>query len=776
MDCPPIVTLKQLFSRFRLNRARRMHLLLLMVFIIACRAGGVPASCVGATAYPPDVRRVLDMCACNRGELEKFLLTYPEGDARQKAAWFIVANLPLFDAAFLNASQLRENLEYAFLSKRIMPWGSRIPREIFLHFILPHRISQEPPEPWRRRFFEELAPLFSRYTRTGSAALEILRWCLKRIQYRPTSARDLGPLSLLRRGWGRCEEQNILFIAALRSVCIPARQCYTPFWRQADGNHAWVEVWMDGRWHFLDTGMPQDALDRAWFAGLAHGLALSVVPVYGTYRAKGGGAVRSGPGYTLLNTTSSYAPTTTLNVEVRDRDGRPLPGAAVHVSIYNGGSLRPVASMVCNNEGRRSLELGLGGYLVSAASGNTYDFQPVNLTTGNPRTLTMDLGHPTPLAREYTLAAAPEPKTCPRGHGRGPGPGKSLKEEGAELARIHRSRFEPYRSAVSAFFHTGGREKESAVPPGLIRAVEASGRRSLRLLALLDSASGRLRSSLEHLLSIMDTKDLVECTPEVIPAQIALAEAARQEASGLGMVYDDTIYRQYVLNNRIYLEPWSAWRGEVAGRFSHLRGKGLGAVIARVEAFTQGLEEAAKNPLSPLMPPGLIMKTGMITGEDERAIMAVAVFRALGIPARYSPDSERVEVYSGGEWLHLPGREAGSPDPGDYGGAEKTDTSEILINFCSPDGARPGKPLAYGRNFTLCRLKGEGYFEPLHHLSLRSDKTSCRWRLAGVLEGSYFLIMGRRGPGGRVCVRISPFFHRPGETRLSPDGPWREGL
>ena len=42
----------------------------------------------------------------------------------------------------------------------------------------------------------------------------------------------------------------------LWAVGIPARQVYTPRWAHTDDNHAWVEAWVDGEWHYLGASEP----------------------------------------------------------------------------------------------------------------------------------------------------------------------------------------------------------------------------------------------------------------------------------------------------------------------------------------------------------------------------------------------------------------------------------------------------------------------------------------------------------------------------------------
>ena len=79
------------------------------------------------------------------------------------------------------------------------------------------------------------------------AILEINHWC-----HEKATSSLLIPGRLhhdrCRTALGRCGEESALLVAALRSMCIPARQCYTPRWAHTDSNHAWVEAWADGRW------------------------------------------------------------------------------------------------------------------------------------------------------------------------------------------------------------------------------------------------------------------------------------------------------------------------------------------------------------------------------------------------------------------------------------------------------------------------------------------------------------------------------------------------
>ncbi len=64
---------------------------------------------------------------------------------------------------------------------------------------------------------------------------------------------------------------------------IPARQVYTPRWAHTDDNHAWVEIWVDGQWHFVGACEPEPELDRGWFASPAKRAMMTRTFVFGKY-------------------------------------------------------------------------------------------------------------------------------------------------------------------------------------------------------------------------------------------------------------------------------------------------------------------------------------------------------------------------------------------------------------------------------------------------------------------------------------------------------------
>ena len=122
----------------------------------------------------------------------------------------------------------------------------RLPEEIFLNYVLYHRVNEEEIRPCRRLFYdcmkEQLDGLEG-----GEAAIEVNYWCAAEATYQSTDDRTLSALAVWQRGSGRCGEESTFTVNAMRSAGIPARQVYAPKWSHCDDNHAWVEVWTDGR-------------------------------------------------------------------------------------------------------------------------------------------------------------------------------------------------------------------------------------------------------------------------------------------------------------------------------------------------------------------------------------------------------------------------------------------------------------------------------------------------------------------------------------------------
>ena len=105
--------------------------------------------------------------------------------------------------------------------------------------VLFHRVNEEEIAQCRTYFRAEIGSRIQGMN-FREAALEVNYWCAEEATYHCTDDRTLSAISVYRRGNGRCGEESVFTVNALRSVGVPARQVYAPKWSHCDDNHAWV--------------------------------------------------------------------------------------------------------------------------------------------------------------------------------------------------------------------------------------------------------------------------------------------------------------------------------------------------------------------------------------------------------------------------------------------------------------------------------------------------------------------------------------------------------
>ncbi len=278
---------------------------------------------------------------------------------------FLTAYLPLGDLAVMDGASLVENVQMAREAVRRFSWGKELSEGLYRHFVLPHRISQEPFVPgWRKSFLEQLTPRVKGLT-MEQAALEVNHWCHEVATFKQTTGRDQDPMTTIRTGYGRCEEEMILAIAALRSIGIPARQCYTPYWPHTDNNHAWVEVWVDGKWYYLGACEPKLELGDAWFTRSAARAMLVVSTAYGDYRGDEP-VLRRYDRSTLINSTAVYGKTRDLTVTLLDPRGKSVKDKPVLFSLFNYGGFMPALALHTDQNGVCRVVCGRGDWIITA--------------------------------------------------------------------------------------------------------------------------------------------------------------------------------------------------------------------------------------------------------------------------------------------------------------------------------------------------------------------------------------------------------------------------
>jgi len=275
---------------------------------------------------------------------------------------FLQKYMPEPDRAMLEPSFWLDNVKKTLEIKEKLDWD--IPEREFRHFVLPLRVNNEAIDSFRLVYADSLAERVSGLS-LAEAALEINHWCHERVTYKPSDARTSAPMMTIRAKLGRCGEESVLAVAALRAAGIPARQVYTPRWAHTDDNHAWVEVYVDGKWQFLGACEPEPVLNLGWFNAPVSRAMILHTKVFGDYKGDED-VIQRTPCYTEINVIRGYVPARRTTVTVLDEAGKTVKGAKVEFKIYNYAEFYTVATYETDRKGQASLDMGLGDMVIWA--------------------------------------------------------------------------------------------------------------------------------------------------------------------------------------------------------------------------------------------------------------------------------------------------------------------------------------------------------------------------------------------------------------------------
>src|SRR5664279_104540 len=256
----------------------------------------------------------------------------PLSPDEKQALEFIYAYMPLSDLADYPSDFFLKNVQLSLKALHEMPWGKTIPEEEFLHFVLPLRVNNENLDNFREVMYPEIASRIKGMDMKHTA-LEINHWCHEKVTYRGTDSRTSAPLSTIKKTFGRCGEESTFTVTAMRTAGIPARQVYTPRWAHTDDNHAWVEVWIDGRWNYLGACEPDVDLNMGWFSEPSRRTMLIHTRAYGRYMGNED-VVLATDRFSELNLTSNYATVKRITISVKNSDGSPADSAKVEYQLY----------------------------------------------------------------------------------------------------------------------------------------------------------------------------------------------------------------------------------------------------------------------------------------------------------------------------------------------------------------------------------------------------------------------------------------------------------
>lgn len=628
--------------------------------------------------------------------------------SREEALAFLYEYMPLPDSVDYSRAFFEDNVELAFRARENMKWGSMVPDREFRHFVLPVRVNNENLDSSRAVFFRELAPRIKGLS-MADAVLEVNHWCHEKVSYTPSDIRTSSPLTTIRTATGRCGEESTLLVAALRSVCIPARQVYTPRWAHTDDNHAWVEAWVDGKWHFLGACEPEPVLDLGWFNAPASRAMLMHTNVFGAYDGPENVMSRSDC-YTEIDVTDGYAPTGTAVVKVISSDGVPVEGAMVEFKIYNYAEFYTVTSRTTDARGLVGMHAGLGDLVAWAYKDGAYGYAvcPMHEIAD---TVCISLAHHSGESYTDDLTIVPPVERV------------NIPQVSAEARALNdkRLRYEDsLRRETISQFHT--QTAVLASSRGNYPEIEA-------FLACAEDKKGA-----EALLNVLAEKDLHDITCNILSDH--LCNAVRREG------VSESDYVNYVLNPRVANEMIVPYRA-ILRDSGNFESAGELAQWVKTNITTDG----RRNPQGLRMSP-----TGVLTHRAcdsySKGIFLVAFMRSNGFPARIDPVTDNVEyMEADGKWVRFESAE----DAGDSASVRGTDKAmgQLKLSFIPSSYILDPK---YYSHFTVSRISG-GRAVLLNYAE--EDSWATTFKAGQTLEaGDYQIVSGTRLSSGSVLVHI----------------------
>jgi transglutaminase-like putative cysteine protease len=692
-------------------------------------ATGQAADPAAGTPSRADVRRrfeqTRDLAKHRRDALFGVFRQALTGEERT-ALEFLYAYMPLADLADHDGDFYLAAVRASLRARRELPWGPQIPGALFRHFVLPLRVNNETLDTFRQDHYAELKARVAGLT-LRQAVLEINHWCNERVIYQGTDARTSAPLATIRTGYGRCGEESVLAVAALRAAGIPARQCYTPRWAHTDDNHAWVEAWVDGAWHYLGACEPEPELDLAWFREPVRRAMLVHTRVYGAY-AGPEPVLENPPLGPVLNLTAGYAPLREVRVRVVDADGRPAAGAEVSFRLYNYAELYPLATFTAGPDGRAALACGRGSVLVWARKDGRFGWAPSPPGPDGEITVRLDTPPVAAPVAVIDLAAPPMPPPFP------------LPAEGLAANARRLEANATCRAAHAATFMADAAARELAAStgqdPAATAAFIARSAGNWRAVAdFLHRCPAALRPWAIPLLETLSDKDLRDAPPDVLLAHLAAALAD----PGPLAAADRELFVRAVLAPRIDTETLVAWReplrravpGDVARRVR----RDPRALAAWLDRRIARRDDRSPYRL-PVTPRGVMELR--VADAWSRDIGLVALARSLGIPARLHPALRTPEFHRDGRWIPF-----AAPAP-----AAPAAAGTVSLQPAGDAGAA-----RYFVHFSLARLAA-GAPETLE---FPEGQPAREWGAPELPAGDYLLVTGNRQHDGSVLARLTFF-------------------
>ncbi len=638
---------------------------------------------------------------------------------------FLYGTMPVRDAGEYGVDIFLSYVKHALMLRENVAWCRELPEDVFVNYVLYDRINSEDITDCRPFFYEQIMERVTGMS-LREAILEINYWCAEHATYEATDGRTASPMTMYRSGKGRCGEESTFAVTAYRSVGIAARQVYTPRWAHCDDNHAWVEVFVDGEWHFLGACEPEEVLDIGWFSGPANRAILIHTRNFSDYVKKSEEEYLGKEGALhYFNHTAFYGRTKLVRIGVKNADGKSAAGAHVAVEILNMAEFFPAAVLIADENGEVQVTLGLGDIRVRAFDGTRRAEAMMRVEDEDSLELVLKEEAVPAADNTWQTLEIRAPKEVPV---RNVVVTKEQKERNAErMAEAERLR----KARFAACFD----EKKAAEYPEAEEIFRRAGENFGEVYAFLSKDENPNRKKLLFSLALKDAKDL--------KASI-LEDHLDCEQGDL----PEEIFEKDLLCPRIFLEELTTYRSMIRGYFDEETKRSFVEQPERVWAYIQKnitFHEKEEYDTTMATPVGVLtMGQGSPLAQK---ILFAAICRSLNVAARLNPVTLEPEYYRDGVFHGVEAKEAAKE--------EKTESAVLTLN------AEDGSAWKYYQTWTIGKWNGT-VFETLNYEETAFDGKTLSLDLE---PGCYRLITTMRMPNGDQHAAYRVFELKAGETK-----------
>ncbi|WP_032120504.1 transglutaminase-like domain-containing protein [Clostridium amazonitimonense] len=702
-------------------------------------------------------KNVLKICGDKEGEIlykislcneeEKFLMKY------------LYASMNLSDMASYDFEVYYEYVKHAIYLRENTPWGDKIPEDIFLNYVLHYRVNNEAIEDCRKVFYDMLYQRLENKS-MYEAILEVNYWCAEKATYKSTDERTASPMTLLKCGYGRCGEESTFTVTALRSVGIPARQIYTPRWAHCDDNHAWVEVWCDGQWHYLGACEPEPVLDKGWFTSAASRAMVIHSRIFSEY-FNDEDVISKNKAVTTINNIRKYANSKNFSIKVVDSKNKPISGVKIRIEILNYSEFTPIAILNTDENGTANINIGAGTIVVHLVKDNKFFYKVVNTKDLDEVVFNaddfgyteekMDISEIDKENNEEQKIREEDINIIPPSDKRGISYNITEDKKSKHKKRLENcNKIREERNTEitkNIIKEIDNIEKNQEFIKGIDNIEELNTKGNgvsyskgytSKVKDILLYSMGNYNEILEFLnCSYNNNKfeeaiNLLMCLPkkDYIDSKANILNSHINHAIKFLGDYPKEIYFKYVICPRIYLEALTDYRGFIINYFNNsLKESFIKTPIEIWNHIKKHIIELKDFDYEELYtPPVALLKTG-IGSLMSKKILFVAICRSLGIPARINKTDLSIEYY-------------------DKVFTKIEDESKVITSKVIVNNANESE-LKYFQNWTMSVLK-DGIYKTLN---LNKDIQGKDKISINIEPGYYRILTSNRLPNGSVFIK-----------------------